>query len=87
MNQPADKSLLISYLKLSIQTSKKSPREVYHILELSLPNLMPLTEDELDALELDNYIHKEAYADALLKMESILEKSPDFPSVSEVYSR
>ncbi len=61
LHEPSDAFKLKRYLQFSILNSKRSPREVYHILRMSLPGLMTLQEEELDELEIDFFVQHQYY--------------------------
>lgn len=66
---PGNRRLLIRYLRLSILTGAKPPRDVYEILRLSVPRLARLEQQELVNLTLDFFLDKEKYAEALRLLE------------------
>ncbi|HQV32263.1 MAG TPA: tetratricopeptide repeat protein [Calditrichia bacterium] len=77
MVAPRNEALLTEYLSLSIQISKKSPKEVYHILNLAMPNLYQLPEKVLLELELDYLIYHNRLDEATAKLDGILAKEPE----------
>ncbi len=74
---PRDPRLLKGYLKLSIQSGKKSPKEVYQILKLSLPEVAELEPGELELLELDHLMYHGQTEEALRQVEALKESQPD----------
>lgn len=77
LQHPDDRDLLTSYLRLSIRISKKSPRDVYGLLNLSMPRLTRLPEEELLDLDLDYAVHHHRFDDAMDRLDAILERYPD----------
>ncbi|RMF59843.1 MAG: hypothetical protein D6748_05470 [Calditrichaeota bacterium] len=77
LQDPQNRILLKQYLQLSNHHSKRNPREVYHILRLSLPDLAELSDEELDELEVDYYIERGNFENAIRLLENLLSKNPD----------
>lgn len=75
--KPENKDLLRKYLKLSIQTSKKGPIELYNMLSQTVPQLKEINIEELTDLEVDYLIHHQKYKDAQEKIGQMVQQFPD----------
>lgn len=64
MGDPGNKNLLKKYLQLSIQAGKKSPFELYDLLNKTVPQLSTLSEEELTDAQIDYLIHQKNYDEA-----------------------
>ena len=74
---PNDKNLLKHYLRLSSQISKKTPRDIYELLRLAVPQLARLDEEDLFEFEADYYRQREQFEYALQKINAMLEARPE----------
>jgi tetratricopeptide (TPR) repeat protein len=77
IKEPENKNLLQKYLKLSIQTSKKSPIELYNMLRKTVPQLRKISSEELTDLEVDYLIYHEKYQDAHNEINIMVQQFPD----------
>ncbi len=77
LNEPENKNLLRKYLKLSIQTGKKSPLELYDMLGNTVPQLSTLNDEELTDLEVDYLIHHKQYQEAEEKIAQMIQQFPE----------
>jgi tetratricopeptide (TPR) repeat protein len=77
IKEPENRKLLRKYLKLSIQTSKKSPVELYDMLSNAVPQLKEINKEELTDLEVDYLIHHQKYTKAQQEIKQMIQKFPD----------
>lgn len=77
MHDPGNKTLVKAYLRLSNESGKKKPSEVYQILLLSVPGVAELNENDHYEIDIDFLIQRENFSEALLEVSKILEKHPE----------
>ena len=77
IKEPENKDLLRKYLKLSIQTSKKSPTVLYNMLSKTVPQLGKISDEELTDLEVDYLIHHQKYKEANNEIKIMIQQFPD----------
>lgn len=70
---PNNKELLKHYLQLASQISKKTPRDIYELLKLSVPGLVNVSEEDLYEYETDYYRHRDQFEYALQKINAMLD--------------
>lgn len=77
MRDPGNKNLLQKYLQLSIQAGKKSPFELYDLLNKTVPQLSTLSEEELTDAQVDYLIHQKKYEEADEKIFHMIMQHPE----------
>lgn len=77
MRAPENKSLLRNYLRLSIQTGKRGPLELYEMLSKAVPQLSVLNDEELTDIEVDYLIHHKKCQEAGDRIIQMIQRFPD----------
>lgn len=77
LKYPENKNLLKTYLHLSIQAGKKSPFELYDLLNKTVPKLSVLSDEELTDAQIDYLIHQKNYKEADGKIFEMILKHPE----------
>ncbi len=74
--RPDVKHFVYQYLKTFVESSRKSPKELYQTLRQTTPGLATLTESELDGLEAEYLIKNGKLEEALELINTLIEREP-----------
>ncbi|RMH79092.1 MAG: hypothetical protein D6681_19470 [Calditrichaeota bacterium] len=77
LQSPGNARLVKRYLQFSIQTGQRHPAEIYEVLRLGMPGLVPLSDEELSDVEVDFFISQGQFEAAQEIIARMLETEPD----------
>lgn len=77
MHNPSDTALVRRYLQFSIKSSRHNPRNLYGMLQTSMPGLSLLSSDDLADIEVEYLLNQDLHKDALTQVHKILANVPD----------